>query len=62
MPSDAAGPVAESVTPILMSAMAMPALSSEANASRDFSILIFFLRKECHCRRDVDVAAAEISA
>ena len=45
MPSDAAGPVAESVTPMLMSAMAMPALSSIARASTDFSVLIVFLRK-----------------
>src|ERR1019366_8194567 len=46
MPSDAAGPVAESVTPILMSAAAMPALSSAVKANTDFSALIVLLRKK----------------
>ena len=41
MPSDAAGPVAESVTPMLMSAMAMPAAQQrQPEASADFSVLI----------------------
>src|SRR5450631_1183890 len=44
MPSDAAGPVAESVTPILMSAMATPAASSVVKASMDVSVFNFFLR------------------
>ena len=46
MPSDAAGPVAESVTPMLMSAMAMPAVSSVAKATANFSILIIFLPRD----------------